>query len=374
MLKFLHTADIHLGTKFSGLGEKGEKARENLKLTFKRIIDLALERKVDLLLISGDLFDSNLVSKEASEFVLEEFLRLNDIPVCILPGTHDFYDNSSIYKNWEEKGVPSNIFLFTNKEKPYHVFEKLNLAVYGIPLGSNRSKEKQLSSLKKLENLSYHIALAHGSYQIPGKSAEDDFPISNEEMENSGFDYIALGHWHSFLDVSSTKTKAFYPGSPEQLRFGQKDCGNVLLVEMEKEKVKVEKIKVNRLEWKELELSLERFKTEKELVQEIEKYQKERSLLKLRFAGMNSVENKLDLEKVVRKLKSNFFYLTYDDKTILPEKEILEKKLPLNTVSGQFVKLMKEKIEKAPPEGKKIEEEVLNLGYALLKGALVDEN
>jgi exonuclease SbcD len=58
MLKILHTADIHLGAKFSGLGSKGDSQREQLRATFKNVIATAINERVNIVLIAGDLFDA----------------------------------------------------------------------------------------------------------------------------------------------------------------------------------------------------------------------------------------------------------------------------------------------------------------------------
>src|SRR5450756_934933 len=88
-LKILHTADIHLGARFVGLGRKGPEQRAQLLETFGAVAELAIKEKVGLFLIAGDLFDSNRVSKELLERAasLFEDLGENGIPVCISPGT-----------------------------------------------------------------------------------------------------------------------------------------------------------------------------------------------------------------------------------------------------------------------------------------------
>ena len=72
MAKILHTGDIHLGIKLSGLGKSGDKVRASLKDAFARIIDICLESDVDAFVIAGDLFDSNRVSKPLLDFALRE--------------------------------------------------------------------------------------------------------------------------------------------------------------------------------------------------------------------------------------------------------------------------------------------------------------
>lgn len=59
MIKILHTADLHLGRSFASLRDKAREHRRQLLKTFEKIIELAIRENVSLILIAGDLFDSN---------------------------------------------------------------------------------------------------------------------------------------------------------------------------------------------------------------------------------------------------------------------------------------------------------------------------
>lgn len=367
MVKILHTADIHLGAKFSGLGKSGDRIRAQLKKTFMRVIDLALERNVDLLLIAGDLFDSNQVSRASLGFALGEIERLGKIQTCLIPGTHDCYDNSSIYRSIDLSSFPPNLHLLVDEENPFIHFEELGITVYGRGNRSNRSKESPLPSLNKNFNSSYNIALAHGSFQIPSKAQEDDFPITLEEIQKGGFHYIALGHWHSFQEVSKNPL-AFYSGSPEQLKFGDKDSGNILLVELEREQTRVEKIKIGELKWEEIELNENRFKNSSEILREIEKYKGEQSILKVNLKGNKSLLKPPDFSNLKEVLEDQFLHLEFEGESHSAIQEISSSKFPSHTVMGQFLRIMDQKISKAEEKDKSIYQEAKTLGYLLLSG------
>ena len=64
-LKFLHTADLHLGAKFVKLGGKGVKQRKRLCQVFLDIVDLAIQEKVDVVLLAGDTFDNQHPSSDS---------------------------------------------------------------------------------------------------------------------------------------------------------------------------------------------------------------------------------------------------------------------------------------------------------------------
>ena len=368
MLKILHTADVHLGARFPGLGKTGDRLRVIAKETFSRIVDVALEKQVNLILIAGDLFDSNQVSKSTVEFVLREFSRLEETPVCILPGTHDCYDATSIYRSFGQTDIPKNIRLFTDSLKPYKMFEGLDLTVYGKPNTSASSRERPLANLIKMEGLTkYYVAMAHGSVLIPSKSSETEFPIRPKDIESSDFNYVALGHWHSFYEVSQGKTKAFYCGSPEQNKFGCKDAGNIIIVELSEE-VKLEKIHVGSTLWKELEFSTERFKSNSEIATEIEKHQSEATLLKAKISGVFPTDSDFSASKVQQELCGKFLHLAIEDNTAVVPEDFVNLKLSGNTILGQFVEIIEQKIKASAPQDKEKLEKVLKTGYALLTG------
>src|SRR5688500_14477591 len=100
MPRLLHMADVHLGARHDDLGPAAAAQRERQFAAFHRAVELALDEKVDLVLICGDLFDSNSQPKRSVERAATELGRLVDrhIPVVIIPGTHDCYEPSSIYR------------------------------------------------------------------------------------------------------------------------------------------------------------------------------------------------------------------------------------------------------------------------------------
>src|SRR6187549_2941868 len=107
MLRIIHTADVHLGARHDDLGEQASAQRERQFAAFTAAVDLALAEKVDLFLIAGDLFDSNVQPKRSVERVAAQLQRLgaSKIRTVIIPGTHDCYDRSSIYRTYDLKAL-----------------------------------------------------------------------------------------------------------------------------------------------------------------------------------------------------------------------------------------------------------------------------
>src|SRR3990172_4581957 len=94
MPRLLHMADVHLGARHDDLGPAAAAQRERQFAAFQRAIALALAEKVDLILICGDLFDSNSQPRRSVERAAAELGKAvaRQIPTVIIPGTHDCYD------------------------------------------------------------------------------------------------------------------------------------------------------------------------------------------------------------------------------------------------------------------------------------------
>ena len=88
-MRFVHCADLHLDTPFSGLGDAAKAAvrQAELRQTLLRIVEKA--RGADALLIAGDLFDQASVEAETLRVLRRGFASLGDTRVLIAAGNHD---------------------------------------------------------------------------------------------------------------------------------------------------------------------------------------------------------------------------------------------------------------------------------------------
>lgn len=368
MIKILHTADHQLGVKFIGFGEKGRQLRKAVKESLSTTVDLALAEAADLVLIAGDLFDSNAVSRNLVDEAVAQLKRLAPIPVCILPGTHDCYDASSVYRRPEFRDIP-NIHIFTDEITSIS-FPELDLTVCGRANLSPTGSQSPLTGLEKTNETKYHVAMAHGEMAIEGKFAGDYYPIEQKEIAASGMNYVALGHWHRYADFSQGDVKAFYCGAPETLSFEEgEDSGFVLLVSIDESATRVEKKRVGKYVWRTVDLSVEAFETEEELLQEIQKHADPNTLLRVRLSGLKPVTWDVSEGRLVDELEDLFFHLEVIAGDLTTSLEpIRAAAFPDSTVMGQFLRLMEKRLEAADPADKPVLEEALQRGFALLNG------
>jgi DNA repair exonuclease SbcCD nuclease subunit len=234
-IRFVHTADIHLDTPFKGLSyinnELAAKLKKSILQAFKNTIDLCIQKKVDFLLIAGDIFESRQRSLSAQLQFLAEINRLNEynIPVYMVCGNHDPL-NSWLH----EFKLPPNLHRFS-ADKP----ESVTYTKSGIPVAEicgisykEQITTKNLAAMfpRAQQNIPFSIALLHGTTGIPGPH-ENYAPFQRSDIDSKGYDYWALGHIHK-SQVISSEPYIVYPGNPQGRDFGETGIKGCYLVEM----------------------------------------------------------------------------------------------------------------------------------------------
>ena len=131
MIKIIHGADFHLDSPFSGLTpERASQRREEQRELLDRLAALAREKEANLVLLAGDLLDSEHVYRETAQ-ALRDALSSIPCPVFIAPGNHDPYSASSLYAAdiW-----PDNVLIF--KGSAVQRVELSELTLYGAAFTS----------------------------------------------------------------------------------------------------------------------------------------------------------------------------------------------------------------------------------------------
>lgn len=342
-IKILHTGDVHLDCRFSGIGERGTIRRGELREVFKRIVDTAEEEDVDLLLIAGDLFEHERVSLDTINFVKNELQRLDDIRVFISPGNHDPFVSGSPYStsDW-----PDNVYIFqTDKFTPVEIRE-INTIVYGI---ANTSFQDRTNHLKDLgippnSNDAFNVILMHGSHMqnIPKAIGNDTyFPFENADIYSCGADYIALGHYHSVRYIpNKEKPLACYCGCPEGTGFDEVGSKCVLLVEVTKGKNIVRETLTNIRRYISDYINCAGMTTRQEIIERIKENAQEHnwqdSIVQLTLVGEVEPELELDIGEINHGIQKYFFVVKLVNNT-LPKYNLEDLKGQKSTV-GEFVR------------------------------------
>ncbi len=362
-LKILHTADLHLGAKFVGLGSRGADQRRRLREVLGDIVKVAGGERVNLILFSGDTFDSNTPSPESVNAFKHALVRLDEmnIPAIMIAGTHDNLAENAILPRLESETT----LVLLKPEQPLWENAELNVLIQGVSLINARQPERPLAAWRRIDSPFWQIGMAHASLEIENK-ARQEACFSPREIKATGLDYIALGHWHNQRDCSEGDVACWYSGSPEMIAMDESGSGSVLVVYFEHNKPPV--ITPHRVGKRSLlRLAAEACQIEETLERARSQADPE-AVLELTLSGLVSPEVKPDLEEIKRALKEHFFYVRLrDDSSIVLSPEELSK-YPENTVIGRFIRMVRDEMSGADTGRREELEQVLQLGCAMLSG------
>ena len=215
-MKIIHTSDLHLESAFTSLQHDKVKERKNeLYESLVRMVDEAVRIEARLIIIAGDLFDTKSITKRAADRVANLILRHIDIDFLYLAGNHE---RDGFIERLDN--LPSNLFVF-GKEWTY--FDYGNVTVAGrSELSSDMFDDLKLDGTRK------NIVVLHGAL---GEYAGGADTISLSAARGLGIDYMALGHYHSYMKYDiDRRGVAVYSGTPEGRGFDEAgECGFVIL-------------------------------------------------------------------------------------------------------------------------------------------------
>jgi exonuclease SbcD len=387
MLRLLHTADVHLGARHADLGEVAATQRERQFAAFRATIDLAIEEKVDILLIAGDLFDSNTQPNRSVERVAAELKRLAaaHIRTVIIPGTHDTYDRASIYRSNDlpamaGSGPGDEMVTILSPERSSVRFAACDVVVHATVFGMKRAPYSPLRDIRIVqpdETATWHVGMVHGSLAIPDRTDRDDVVVTKEEIAETGLDYLALGHWHSSQKGKAGGTTYAYSGAPEPVAVNQDGAGNVLLVTLDmqadKRTVTIEERRVGLTTFEKLELDAARIASQPDLVSKLAARADPNLVLEARLTGVRPDELDINTDEVEDALRGSFLRIRVRDAAI---PALSTGSLPSpDTIAGAFIRDIEARIaelEADPADASTLEaaelRDVLRLGRLLLAG------
>ena len=356
MLRIIHTADVHLGARHDDLGEQASAQRERQFAAFVATIDVALAEKVDLVLIAGDLFDSNVQPRRSVERVAAQLKRLAaaKIRTVVLPGTHDAYDRSSIYRTYDLKGLSGSspdddwVTVLTPERPAVHI-AACDVVVHGPVFPMKRAPHSPLRDLDVASHkakATWQVGMVHGAVAIPGKTDRDDVVITAEEIGASGLDYLALGHWHSAQQARSGGVTYAYAGAPEPVAVDQDRAGKVLHVQLEEttagRTVTVTDRQVGRTRFEKLDLDAAGITTQPALIDSLARKGNADLVLDVRIVGVRPDELDLHPEEIEAALAPAFLKVRVRDVS-LPA--LTEGTLPSpDTIAGAFIRDLEARI------------------------------
>ena len=238
-MKFIHTADWHLGMQAHFLPEEARvRFAQDRFDAVRRIAELARDEGCAFVVVAGDVFDSNHVSREAVARAIDALSSFT-VPVFLLPGNHDPLDPSSIYRTtaWADR-KPANVVVI-EEVTALAVPGAQGVVVVGVPwLSKHRLGDPVAEAYEVATSADgvLRVVVGHGIVDELSPDRDDPSLIGaagiRDALRDGAVHYVALGDRHSATEISGTDSGAWYSGTPVSTNYGETDPNEVLLVEL----------------------------------------------------------------------------------------------------------------------------------------------
>ncbi len=317
-MKFIHTADIQIGARFTRFDERADILRAARLNTLKRILEIAREKDVDGLLIAGDMFESNQIATALIDEAFAALAACPEVPVVILPGNHDPLDGPGCI--WMRKpfvNPPAHVTVCVSRNPvPF-----ADAMVLPVPITQKVSaKDPSLPLVEMAESIpadKIKIGMTHGALAIEGKHQPSDQPIALNAATRAGLDYLAVGHWHK--PQAHDGGRLAMSGTPEPDDFDQ-DSGSVALVELSApgEQPAISHIDCATYRWRSVTVDLLQRELTRNTIKEAvsgKDAEPDSTVLRLELVGPVSPEQRETLSAAIARATEDCAVVLVDDRT-----------------------------------------------------------
>ena len=288
-MKFIHTGDVHWGMIPDSDRPWGKKREQAIRLTFRSIIEDAREKRVDLLLITGDLFHRQPLARDLKE-INYLFSTIPSTRVVIIAGNHDRITKSSSILSFSWN---SNVSFLMDGELSSVYFDGLNTEVYGFSYHSPEITAPFGEGLSIPDSRRIRILMLHGG-------DAKHVPFDKNILAALPFSYIALGHIHK--PAVLMENRMAYCGSPEPLDLTETGAHGYFLGEIDEGSGRVVSLSfqpVSQAQYIPLVVNVTPATTNEELAQIIAGEIRKRgasNIYRFRIRGMRDPDTEFDTE------------------------------------------------------------------------------
>lgn len=201
-MKFIHAADMHIDSPLHGLscyeGAPVNRLRGATRRALENLVSVALEERVDFVVIAGDLFNGQWRDMQTGLFTAGQFRRLEreNIPVFLVRGNHDAESQVRQAITW-----PTNVREFSARRAETIRLDALGVALHGRSFASPEVPDDPIPDYPAPLPDCFNIGLLHTN--VDGTPGHDRYaPTSRKALENKGYQYWALGHIHKRQTIS----------------------------------------------------------------------------------------------------------------------------------------------------------------------------
>ena len=251
MIKFLHAADIHLDSPLRKLeayeGAPVEEMRHATRRAFENMLELAVDERVDFVLIAGDLYDGDWKDYNTGLYLVSRLGKLREakIPVFIVAGNHD-----ALSKITKTLKLPEGVTMFPSNRAVTIALDDVGVAIHGRSFSTAVMKKNLARKYPEAIPGYFNIGLLHTS--LNGREGHETYaPCSVDDLLNKGYDYWALGHAHQREIVHAQEPVIAFSGNTQGRHIresGSRGCFLVSVDDTDKVSVNFRSLDVVRWE------------------------------------------------------------------------------------------------------------------------------
>ncbi len=363
-MKILHCADLHLDSPFSGLDpQAAERRREEQREIFRTLLCLVRNRRIDLLLIAGDLFDSGFTDAKTVRYVSGMLAKL-DCQVVISPGNHDPYIKGGLYST----EFSENVHIFDSEELSSFDFPALGVTVHGYAFTSARYEAHPLEKKIQADPERIHLLCAHAD---TASAISRYAPITPRELADSPFLYAALGHIHNAPDIEEHNgTVVAYSGCAEGRSFDETDFGGAILLDIEDGKMRYERVRLAKHRYMIESLDITAAESDAEVADKILRRvavssYKDDTTLRVILTGSISPAYTPRTESIAENVTGLCGIEVIDDTVPLYDADALMQDM---SVRGEYFRTLVRKMKEGTAEERRIAVTALRIGLCALEG------
>jgi DNA repair exonuclease SbcCD nuclease subunit len=234
-LRFVHTADTHLGFEITKTAQSDSRGRQNraeaIFENFVRIVEHTIEIEADLFIHSGDLFNKYYIPREVLDGLIQPFADLGTagIPVLLIPGNHERSEFP-----FDLFHGTKNAFVFDRPKSISLTLDGYSVGIAGFPFIREDSRWTFLKALEETEyddlRSDFNILVTHQAFD-QATVGPVDFTFREGRPDTVSrqtvpldFEYIAAGHIHRYQILSHPLRPGVnfvYPGSIQRISFAE---------------------------------------------------------------------------------------------------------------------------------------------------------
>ncbi|MDN2582149.1 DNA repair exonuclease [Aquibium sp. ELW1220] len=254
--RFIHAADLHLGSPFQGLALKDEEIAARFaratRDAFSALVRRAIDEKVNFVIVAGDVYDGEWRDNSIGLFFNRELARLvkAGIAVFLLKGNHDA--DSVVTRSIT---LPAEVHNFDTRKPQSIQIDGVKVVLHGQGFADRWIATNMATIYPQRINGLFNIGVLHTS--LNGRPPHANYaPCSLQDLHAHGYDYWALGHVHEY-EVVSDDPYVIFPGNLQGRNIRETGAKGAVLVTVEDGRVaSIERVIVDEARWSSLTIDV----------------------------------------------------------------------------------------------------------------------